>query len=101
LAEPEEYKAALFHLHEYDAAGRELTRRSDPQLPYPAPSYAKALFGLVTPMTEALTLVGSSQYLRSEARLQGSTHQPVLLTYLENTRYYIPGSVITFPEPVW
>jgi len=92
LAEPEEHKTSLFHLHEYDAAGRELARRSDPQLPYPAPSYAKALFGLVTPMTEATTMVGTSQYLRSEARLQGGTRQPVLLTYLENIRYYIPGT---------
>jgi hypothetical protein len=92
LVEPEEFKAAPFHLHEYDAAGREFARRTDPQIPYPAASYANALFGLVTPMTEAATLVGASRYLRSEARLRGSTRQPVLLTYLDNTRYYIPGT---------
>src|SRR5437016_1003975 len=63
-----------------------------PQLPYPAASYAKALFGLVTPMTEAATLVGASRYLRWEARLQGGVHQPVLLEYLDNIRYYIPGT---------
>jgi hypothetical protein len=92
LTEPKESMAIPFHLHEYDAAGGELVRRTDPQLPYPTASYAKALFGLVTPMTEAATLVGASQYLRREARLQGSTRQPVLLSYLENVRYYIPGT---------
>jgi hypothetical protein len=50
------------------------------------------LFGLVTPMTEVATLVGASRYLRSEARLQGSLRKPVLLDYLENSRYYIPGT---------
>jgi hypothetical protein len=55
-------------------------------------SYAKALFGLATPMVEAATLVGASQYLRSEARLQGNTDKPVLLDYLNNTRHYIPGT---------
>src|SRR5262249_22122638 len=92
LLEPEEFKAAPFHLHEYDLAGREIARRTDPQVPYPPASYAKALFGLITPMTEAATLVGASRYLRSEARLQGSIRQPVLLTYLDNTGYYIPGT---------
>jgi hypothetical protein len=92
FVEPEEFKSTPFHLHLYDTAGRELARRTDPQIPYPAASYAKALFGLVTPMTEAATLVGASRYLRSEARLQGSKRQPVLLTYLDNTRYYIPGT---------
>jgi hypothetical protein len=92
FVEPEEFKSTPFHLHEYDVAGRELASRTDPQIPYPAASYAKALFGLITPMTEAATLVGASRYLRSEARLQRSTHQPVLLTYLDNARYYIPGT---------
>ena len=63
-----------------------------PQRPYPAASYAKAFFGLVTPMTEVATLVGLSQSLRSEARLKGSTRKPVLLDYLENMRYYVPGT---------
>jgi hypothetical protein len=50
------------------------------------------LFGLVTPMTEAATLVRASQYPRSEARSNGSTRKPVLLDGLENSRYYIPGT---------
>ena len=61
-------------------------------VPYPADSYAKALFGAVTPMTEAAALVGASRYLRWEARRKGSTRKPVLLDYLENSRYYIPGT---------
>jgi hypothetical protein len=88
---PEEYKTTIFHLHEYDVTGRELARRSD-QSPYAMASYAKALSGLATPMIEAATLVGASQYLRSEARLQGNTDKPVLLDYLNNTRHYIPGT---------
>jgi hypothetical protein len=88
----EESKTAPFDLHEYDANGRELADRHDPQLSYPAASYVKALFGLVTPITEAATLVGVSQYLRSEGHSKGRTHQPVLLECLDNTRYYIPGT---------
>jgi hypothetical protein len=89
---PEEARTAPFDLHEYEAGGRELAHRHDPQLPYAAASYAKALFGLVTPMTEAATLVGVAQYLRAEGRSRGSTHQPVLLEYVDNIRYYIPGT---------
>jgi hypothetical protein len=92
LTEPEESMAVRFHLHEYDAAGYELAHRSDPQLPYPTASRAKALFGVFTPITEAATLVGASRYLRRDARLEGSTRQPVLLSYLENIRYSIPGT---------
>jgi hypothetical protein len=92
LAEPEEFKATPFHLHEYDIAGREVAHRTNPQVPYPSASYAKALFGLITPMTEAAILYGASRYLRSEARSQGGTRQPVLLTYLDNIGYHIPGT---------
>jgi hypothetical protein len=88
---PEEYRKMAFQLVEYDAKGHELGRR-DNQLVTPTTSYAKALFGFVTPMTEAAALVGTSRYLRSEARLQGRTHKPVFLDYLDNTRYFIPGS---------
>jgi hypothetical protein len=89
---PDESKTRPFDLHEYDASGRELAHHHDPQLPYPAASYAKAFFGLVTPMTEAATLVGVARYLRSEGRSQRSTHQPLLLESLDNTGYYIPGT---------
>ena len=74
FVEPQESKTAPFDLHQYDAGGHELAHQHHPQLPYPAASYAKAFFGLVTPMTEAATLVGVSQYLRSEAR--GRQHAP-------------------------
>jgi hypothetical protein len=88
---PEEYKSLVFHLHEFDATGRELASRDD-RLPYAMASYAKVLFGLATPMTEAATLVGASQYLRAEARSRGNTDKPVLLDYLNNTRHWIPGT---------
>jgi hypothetical protein len=89
---PEESKTAPFDLHEYDANGREVAHQHDAQLPYPAASYAKAFFGLVTPMTEAAAVVGVLRYLRSEGRAQVRPHQPVLLESLENSRYYIPGT---------
>jgi hypothetical protein len=88
---PEEYKSRVFHLHEYDGTGRELARRDD-QVPAATASYAKALFGLATPLTEAAALVGTAAYLRSEARLQGNTHKPVLLDFLHSIRHYIPGT---------
>ena len=97
LLEPEQFKTAHGQLLEYDAAGRELARRTLPPVPFPAASYAKALFGQVTPMTEAASLVGATRYLRSEARLQGGTRKPVLLSYLENSKYDIPG---TSPDEV-
>jgi hypothetical protein len=88
---PEEYKSSVFHLHEYDGTGRELAGRDD-QVPSGRASYAKALFGLATPLTEAAALVGTCAYLRSEARLQGNTHKPVLLDFLHSIRHYIPGT---------
>ena len=92
LAEPAEFKSTPRHFHEYDTSGRELAHRSFLLLPYPADSYANALFGAVTPMTEAAALVGASRFLRWDARRKGSTRKPVLLVYLENSRYYIPGT---------
>ena len=72
--------------------GARAAHRDHPQRPYPAASYAKAFFGLVTPMTEVATLVRLSHSLRSEGRSKRSTHQPVLLDYLENMRYFVPGT---------
>jgi hypothetical protein len=92
LLEPDEYKASPSFLHEFDPGGGELARRTVPPPPYPAASHATALFGLVTPMTEAAALVGASRMLRSEARASGSNWKPLLLDYLENSRYYIPGT---------
>jgi hypothetical protein len=92
LAEPGEFKSTPFHYHEFDTSGHELAHRSGLQRPYPADSYADALFGAVTPMTEAAALVGATRYLRWEARRQGSNRKPKLLEYLENSRYYIPGT---------
>ena len=92
LAEPAEVGSTPIHFHEYDTSGRELAHRGFLRRLCPADSYANALFGAVTPMTEAAALVGASRYLRWEARLKGSTRKPVLLEYLQNTRYYIPGT---------
>ena len=90
--EPEEFRNLPGPLHEYDAAGRELASQIVPPPAYPEAPAAQALFGLVTPMTEAATLVGATRYLRSEARSNGCTHKPVLLGFLENSQYYIPGT---------
>jgi hypothetical protein len=92
LREPEEYRTEPSHLFEYDASGHELARRDVPPFPYPAASYAEALFGLVTPMTEAATLVAASQYVRSVERSQGSTRKSSLLDCFESFQDYIPGT---------
>jgi hypothetical protein len=63
-----------------------------PPIPYPATSYAQALYGLVTPMAEAATLVGTSKYVRSLARANGSTQKYSLIDYLEGIEYYVPGT---------
>ena len=92
LVEPKDFQTSQNDLYVYDAAGRELARSTVPPLPFPPASYGKVLFGLATPMTEAATLVGASRYLRSEARLQLPSQKSVLLDYLQNSRFYIPGT---------
>jgi len=93
LLEPEELRSTPTYLLEYDTAGHELAhRKTVPSPPFVVAPYAESLFGLLTPMTEAASLVGACKYLRSEARLQGSARKPVLLSSLENSRYYIPGT---------
>ena len=90
--EPEEWKSLPGPMHEYDADGRELACSDVPPTPYPAASPAQALFGLVTPLTEAATLVVATRHLRSERRGQESIHKPLSLNFLEYSRYYIPGT---------
>jgi hypothetical protein len=90
VLEPEVYRNLEARLHEYDLAGREVSRRTLPPIPYQEASPAQALFGLATPLTEAASLVGASRYLRAQARLQGGMQKPVLLHDLDNTRYWIP-----------
>ena len=92
LREPEEYRMEPSHLFEYDASGHELARRVIPPIPYPATPYAHALYGPVTPMAEAATLVGTSKYARSVARANGSTAKYSLSDYLEGIEYYVPGT---------
>jgi hypothetical protein len=92
LREPEEYRTEPSYLLEYDAAGHELARRAVPPFPYPASSYAQALYGLATPMTEVATLVETSRYMRARARAQRSTEKCSLIDYLEGIQYYVPGT---------
>ena len=91
FVEPQESKTAPFHLHEYDAGGRELAHRDHPQRPYPAASYAKAFFGLVTPMTEVATLVRLSQSLRSEGRRNAARASPCFSIILRTCGISFPG----------
>ncbi len=92
LLEPDAYKTSPSFLHEYDADGRELAHRTVPPPPYPAASYAGVLFGLVTPMTEAATLVGASRHLRSEAPGTEAPRSPCF-SIISST------AGITSPEP--
>jgi hypothetical protein len=91
---PEGHGVTPSHVLEYDAAGRELSRRELPPLPQVEPSSAEALFGLVTPPTEAAALVGASRAMRSDARSAGGTEQPLVLEILEDwIGYFIPLAV--------
>jgi hypothetical protein len=90
--ELEEFQATPPSLREYDAAGREVARRTLPKAPRLEPSYAEALFGLVTPLTEAASLVGANRYMRSEARATGGRDEWVIQYLLEEwTQHFIPG----------
>jgi hypothetical protein len=91
LVEPEAYRATAFFFHEYDAAGSEL-RQQSALVPSGSTPSTLALFGLATPPLEAAALVGTSRYLRWEARSQGSTHKSVLLDFLDSIRHYLPGT---------
>jgi hypothetical protein len=91
---PEEYGTTPSYMLEYDAAGHELARRLLPPPPGIKPSYAEVLFGLVTPPTEAATLVGASRYWRWEGRSTGRTDEPVLSRLLEDwLGFFIPLAV--------
>jgi hypothetical protein len=97
LLEPKEYRNLLCNVHEYDVDGRECGVQTLPQIPYPEASHAQALFGLATPLSEAVVLVGAWRQLRAEARAQGGIRKPVLLHSLDNIKYFIPG---TAPDKV-
>jgi hypothetical protein len=92
VLEPDQYRSLTYEQYEYDRAGRELRHQTLPPIAYPNASYAQALYGLVTPMTEAALLVETSCSLRREAREQGGTRKHVLLHELDTTKYFIPGT---------
>jgi hypothetical protein len=91
---PEEFGTVSDFLLEYDGAGREIARQTLPRLPAVEPSAAEALFGLGTPPTEAVTLIGTSWALRREARATGCREEWLLLDLLELWITFIP-------LPVW
>jgi hypothetical protein len=91
----EEYGTVPGSVVEYDAAGREITRRTLPPLPAIESLPAEALFGLATPPAEVITLVGTSRGLRWEARSTGGREQCVLLEFVEIWIGYFT------PLPVW
>jgi hypothetical protein len=78
------------YLVEFDTAGREIARRTVPPRPSTEPSYAQALFGLVTPPAELAILVGAIQYLASgDALYLGIT--PLLVFLANGIQNVIPG----------
>jgi hypothetical protein len=92
LLEPDELRSLPGYLLEYDTLGHEIARRTAPPVPCPPASHAEALFGLVTPMTEAAVLIAATRLLRSEERAAGSTSKSVFLRNLETSSLYIPGT---------
>jgi hypothetical protein len=92
---PEAYGTVSSSVLEYDAAGHETAHRILPPLPAVEPSPVEALFGLATPPTEVATLIGTSWWLRREARSAGGLEELVLLELLEDWIGYF------IPPPVW
>jgi hypothetical protein len=76
----------------YDADGKEIARQTVPPTPLPKSTYAQALFGLITAPAEAAVLVGTTQYLWSEAGSDGAREvTPLLFMLAYATQYFIPG----------
>jgi hypothetical protein len=90
--EPDERRTMPSYLLEYDTAGKEVARRAVPPPPLVEPSYAEALFGLATPMTEFAALVGTTKYLFASAGSTRGSRVWVLLEFLDEwTGQFIPG----------
>jgi hypothetical protein len=90
----EEWTTAASQLLEYDATGREISRRTLPRPAAVEQSYSQALFGLATPPAELASVLPASWFLRSVARSTGNTERWVLLEFLEM-------SIRAIPESVW
>jgi hypothetical protein len=98
--EPDEFKSLPSYVLEYDRAGHELARRTVPPRPLPTSSSAKALFGLVTPMTEAAALVETSHALRALGRAHEGKESWLLARFLQNwTEFFIPGVAPNLQTP--
>lgn len=90
--EPEEILTTPSYLLEYDAAGRELSRRTLAPHPESPPSPAAMLFGLITPPAELAALAGTLHHLRSESRLSQGMDTWVHQALLEQwTGHFLPG----------
>jgi hypothetical protein len=82
------------HVLEYDAAGKEVARRTVPPRLAVARSPAQALFGAATPVTEVAVLVGTIRQLRSENGSTVGRERSVLGEFLEmSAMYFIPEAV--------
>jgi hypothetical protein len=90
---------------EYDAAGREITRRTLPARPQlngyfasprlrPAePSYRQVVFGLVTSPAEGAVLVGTTRQLFADLQSSQGAEMSLLLQFLiQTTTVFIPGA---------
>jgi hypothetical protein len=85
-------KLMPIHLVEYDAAAREVSRRTVPPTPLPRPSYAQALFGLATAPVEAAVLIAATNHLWSDAGSNGGREiKPVLFLLAYTIQYFMPG----------
>jgi hypothetical protein len=80
------------YLVEYDPTGRETARRTVPPRPVAQPSYAQALYGLVTPPGEVALLAGPIEYLYAQARQSGGAEHNLLFYFLvAGTESFLPG----------
>jgi hypothetical protein len=90
---PEAGKTMPSYLVEYDAAGREVARRTVPPRPLNAAAPGLALFGLATPPAEAAVVAGATRESVAAARqTQGLEVQPVAFFVAVPTQLFIPGA---------
>jgi hypothetical protein len=89
----EDGKTMPSYLVEYDAAGREVARRTVPPRPLNAAPAGLALFGLATPPVEAAVVAAATrESVAAARRKQGLEVQPAAFFVAVPTQLFIPGA---------
>ncbi|HEV3118007.1 MAG TPA: hypothetical protein VGY58_13215 [Gemmataceae bacterium] len=85
-------KTMPHYLVEYDADGHGIARRTVPHAPLVEPTYAMALFGLITPPIEASVLVEVPRFVIASIGVQSRPEiSPLPFLMFMATQVFIPG----------